>query len=64
MKEKFILASMLAVYGPCIWPPQSQLIEMAFICKDKLVRAEMGSDEVPILLMVLLVMLKSTTCDL
>ncbi len=55
---------MLAVYGPCIWPPQSQLIEMAFICKDKLVRAEMGSDEVPILLMVLLVMLKSTTCDL
>ena len=64
MKEKLVPASALATDRPCVRPPQGELIEMALISEDKLFWAEMGSNEVDVLLTILFVSLKSTTCDL
>jgi hypothetical protein len=47
-----------------LWPPKSELIEMALINKDKLLWVVMCGDDSLVLLMVLLILLEGMACDL
>lgn len=63
-KEELISSSTFTSYRPRIWPPQSELVEVAFIGKNQLLRAEVCLDECLKLSTVLLISLQSRLCDL
>jgi hypothetical protein len=62
--EKVTPSGTLASFRPCVWPSQREPVEMAFVSKNKLLRAKVCLDEGLKLVTVLPISFQSGSCDL